>query len=131
VSLTQAAVSTAVARTYRNPVLDSDFPDPAVILAADGYYYAYATQTLRDDGWINIQVARSHDLVAWQLIGDALPEKPGWARGTQDFWAPYVVHDGDRYLMYYSATPDVCTRALSSGSMRSNSNRSSGVRKGG
>ena len=32
---------------YANPILDADFPDPAVILAADGYYYAYATQTLR------------------------------------------------------------------------------------
>ena len=45
--------------TYVNPVLDSDFPDPAVILAPDGFYYAYATQTLRDDHWVNIQVARS------------------------------------------------------------------------
>ena len=27
-------------RTYANPVLDADFPDPAVLLAADGYYYA-------------------------------------------------------------------------------------------
>ena len=58
--------------------------------------------------WINIQVARSRDLIHWEHLGDALPEKPGWARGTQDFWAPYVIQDGDRYLMYYSATPDVC-----------------------
>ena len=71
-------------------------------------YYAYATQTLRDGHWINIQVARSPDLVHWHHLGDALPEKPSWARETQDFWAPYVLKDGDRYLMYYSATPDVC-----------------------
>ena len=97
-----------LAGTYVNPVLDADFPDPAVILAPDGFYYAYATQTLRDGEWINIQVARSADLVHWQHLGDALPDKPAWARETQDFWAPYVLHDGDRYLMYYSATPDVC-----------------------
>jgi arabinan endo-1,5-alpha-L-arabinosidase len=95
-------------RTYRNPVLDADFPDPAVILAPDGFYYAFATQSLRDGAWVNIQVARSADLVDWQHLGDALPEKPGWARNTQDFWAPYVVRDGDRYFMYYSATPDLC-----------------------
>ena len=95
-------------RTYRNPVLDGDFPDPAVILAADGHYYAYATQTLLDGEWINIQVARSSDLVHWHHLGDAMPEKPGWAAETQDFWAPYVFRHGDRYLMYYSATPDVC-----------------------
>ena len=94
--------------TYVNPVLDADFPDPVVILAPDGFYYAYATQTLRDERWINIQVARSPDLVRWEHLGDALPEKPGWAKETQDFWAPYVVQEGDRYLMYYSATPDVC-----------------------
>jgi len=93
---------------YLNPVLDGDFPDPAVIQAPDGYYYLYATQTLEDDKWINIQVARSADLVHWEHLGDALPQKPGWASTTQDFWAPSVIYDGSTYFMYYSATPDVC-----------------------
>src|SRR5690242_21264144 len=93
---------------YINPILDWDFPDPAVILTPDGFYYAYATQTLRDGEWVNIQVARSSDLIHWAHLGDALPQKPNWARETQDFWAPYVVREGDLYLMYYSATPDVC-----------------------
>ncbi len=100
--------STLAAKTYTNPIFDEDFPDPAVIQAPDGYYYAYATQTLRDGRWINIQVARSSDLVEWQDLGDAMPEKPVWAAQTQDFWAPYVLYDGARYVMYYSATPDVC-----------------------
>src|SRR4051794_668866 len=86
--------------TYVNPVLDADFPDPAVILAPDGFYYAYATQTLRDDVWINIQVARSRDLVHWEHLGDALPQKPDWAKTTQDFWAPSVIFDGSTYFMY-------------------------------
>ncbi len=94
--------------TYCNPVLDWDFPDPAIILAPDGFYYAYATQTLRDQKWINIQVARSTDLIAWEHLGDALPDKPDWAQETQDFWAPFVLRDGERYLMYYSATHDAC-----------------------
>src|SRR3954470_763147 len=89
---------------FVNPVLDSDFPDPALILAPDGYYYAYATQTLREGQWINIQVARSADLVHWDHLGDALLEKPDWARTTQDFWAPSVIYDGATYFMYYSAT---------------------------
>jgi arabinan endo-1,5-alpha-L-arabinosidase len=94
--------------TYLNPIFDGDFPDPAVILAPDGHYYAYATQTLLGDKWINIQLARSSDLVHWEHLGDALPEKPDWARTTQDFWAPSVIFDGSTYFMYYSATPDVC-----------------------
>jgi len=98
--------------TYVNPVLDEDFPDPAVILAPDGYYYAYGTQTLRDGQWINIQVARSADLVHWEQLGDALPEKPDWARETQDFWAPSLIYGGTTYFMYYSATPDVCHEPL-------------------
>ena len=103
-----ASSSVPARATYVNPVLDADFPDPAVIQAPDGYYYAYATQTLHDGQWINIQVARSTDLVRWQHLGDALPEKPSWARETQDFWAPSVIFDGSIYFMYYSATPDVC-----------------------
>jgi arabinan endo-1,5-alpha-L-arabinosidase len=97
-----------VATTYVNPILDADFPDPAVIEAPDGFYYAYATQTLRDGQWINIQVARSRDLVDWEYLGDALPEKPSWALETQDFWAPSLIYDGSTYFMYYSATPDDC-----------------------
>jgi arabinan endo-1,5-alpha-L-arabinosidase len=103
-----SAVPATATGTYVNPVLDADFPDPSVIQAPDGFYYAYATQTLRDGAWINIQVARSADLVHWHHLGEALPEKPSWARETQDFWAPYVLRDGDRYLMYYSATHDAC-----------------------
>ncbi len=107
-SLSATSLPATRAGHYVNPVLDADFPDPSAILAADGYYYAYATQTLRDGEWVNIQVARSADLVHWQHLGDALPDKPAWARNTQDFWAPYVLRDGDTYLMYYSATPDLC-----------------------
>src|SRR4051794_13465954 len=70
-------VPASAARMYINPVLDADFPDPAVIQASDGYYYAYATQTLLNGRWINIQVARSADLIHWDHLGDALPEKPG------------------------------------------------------
>jgi len=91
---------------FTNPVLDADFPDPAVLRAPDGYYYAYATQTERDGKWINLQVARSPDLKRWQHLGDALPTKPGWASKTQDFWAPHVHRVGDTYYLYYSAKPD-------------------------
>lgn len=91
---------------HSNPVLDADFPDPAVIRAPDGFYYAYATQTERDGKWVNLQVARSTDLRSWEYLGDALPAKPGWASKTQDFWAPHVHQADGRYYLYYSAKPD-------------------------
>lgn len=86
--------------------IDADFPDPAVLRADDGSYYAYATQALVEGRQVNIQLARSSDLRAWQHLGDALPVKPAWASKTQDFWAPHVARVEGRYLLYYSAKPD-------------------------
>jgi arabinan endo-1,5-alpha-L-arabinosidase len=60
-------------------VLDADFPDPAVLEAADGWYYAYATQGGPEGAMANIQAARSRDLVAWERLPDVLPVKPAWA----------------------------------------------------
>ena len=87
--------------------IDADFPDPAVLRAEDGTFYAYATQGMVEGRQINIQIARSRDLARWDHIGDALPVKPAWASRTQDFWAPHVAKVEGRYLLYYSAKPDV------------------------
>lgn len=101
--------------TFANPVLDDDFPDPTVIRAADGAYYAYATQTMRVGDTVNLQVARSRDLVRWERLGDALPAKPAWASRTQDFWAPHVSEHGGTYYLYYSAKPDAALQDTTRG----------------
>src|SRR3954466_11580683 len=41
------------AATFANPVLDADFPDPAVLRASDGFYYAFATQAEREGRKVN------------------------------------------------------------------------------
>ncbi len=88
---------------YTNPVLDRDFPDPAVLRASDGAWYAYATQAFGADGaMINIQLATSRDLVNWTTLPDALPRKPRWAATTQDFWAPHVIERDGTFFMYFS-----------------------------
>ncbi len=104
-----APLATAPA-TYANPVLDADFPDPTVIRASDGFYYAYATQTERDGKRINMQAARSRDLVRWEYMGEVLPTKPAWASQTWEFFAPHVLADGQRYILYYSAKPDAALK---------------------
>lgn len=91
---------------YQNSIFNFDFPDPTVIRASDGYFYAYATQTVLNGVWLNIQVARSADLENWERIGDALPVKPVWANQTQNFWAPHVTEAAGKYFMYYSADPN-------------------------
>ncbi len=93
---------------YRNPVQDREFADPAVLRAPDGSFYAYGTQAGAGSGMLNIQVARSQNLVRWDHLGDALPQKATWASAKQHYWAPHVAYDGNlrRYFMYYSAEPD-------------------------
>ena len=110
-----ATPSAAPEAAHGNPVIDADFADPAVLRASDGFFYAYATQTERDGRMLNIQVARSRDLKAWNHLGDALPAKPGWAAKTQDFWAPHVAEHEGRYILYYSAKPDIALEDKKSG----------------
>lgn len=93
--------------TYTNPVWSRVAADPAVMRAPDGLFYVYATQGVSPEGIMcNIQVLRSADLVQWEHLGDALPEKPKWSSQTNNFWAPHVMEAGGRYYMYYSAEPD-------------------------
>ena len=80
-----------------------------MLKVSDGFYYAYATQTVIDGRTINIQVARSKDLIKWEHLGDALPVKPKWADQTQKFWAPHVSQHGDTFYLYYSADPNTLT----------------------
>ena len=96
---------------YANPVIDSDFPDPATLTTRDGTTYVYATQGVNNGGaMFNIRVAKSTDLVRWTMLGDALPVKPVWASRTQDFWAPHVHAADGHYFLYYSAKPDAALR---------------------
>ena len=88
---------------FTNPVFDFDFPDPTVIRATDGWFYAYATQGPVDGRVQNIQLARSRDLVTWERMPDAMPTKPAWASETQLFWAPDVHERRRNFFMYFSA----------------------------
>ncbi len=85
---------------YRNPVVDHDAPDPAIMKAGDGFYYAYTTQS----GWptlLQIPALRSRDLIHWKLVGDVFPENADWV--TVDVWAPHATRIGNDYLLFYAA----------------------------
>ncbi|HUS15234.1 MAG TPA: glycoside hydrolase family 43 protein, partial [Chloroflexia bacterium] len=83
---------------FANPVLDQDFPDPDVLHVGDTYY-AYATNA----NSINIQVARSTNLVEWRILADALPVLPPWA-SPGNTWAPEVTTTTTgSYVMYFAA----------------------------
>jgi arabinan endo-1,5-alpha-L-arabinosidase len=94
--------STAAAQPIVNPVINHDFPDPAII-NANGKYYGYATNSVVKGKYAHIQLAASTDLQHWADSGDALPGGASWA--NRDYWAPHVVYDSDRkqYIMFYAA----------------------------
>jgi beta-xylosidase len=86
---------------FANPVIDADFPDPFVARFEDRYY-AYATT----DAAQHLQLARSDDLVTWEMLDDPLPKLPAWSTG--DTWAPEVLKTAAGYVLYYTAHhPDI------------------------
>lgn len=87
------------------PVFEVNFPDPFVMRSGNEFL-AYATNA--EAGQANVQMARSVNLVEWELIRDgarlhdAMPVLPKWAR--EGFtWAPEVIKLGARYVLYFTA----------------------------
>lgn len=98
------AMHAPVASTDPAPVLDVDFPDPQVLVDADGSLVAFATNTRRDGQRLHVQVSRSPDGVHWSAPVDAMPRAPAWAfRERPDIWAPEAIRVGDTYVLYFSA----------------------------
>ena len=90
---------------YTNPVFDQNTPDPSVVQAPDGAFYAYGTGgTCR----------KSYDLVNWEDMGIAL-KRPTWndsIRTDKDgkqhpmrfsLWALDVSRVGKKYLVHYAS----------------------------
>ncbi|WP_206680701.1 glycoside hydrolase family 43 protein [Hymenobacter polaris] len=90
----------AAARTYRNPVVARNFPDPFVLRHA-GHYYAFGTtgRGRTPDGRV-FSLLASDDLVNWRALGGALTPPAG--SEEFDFWAPEVVLHQGTFYMYYS-----------------------------
>jgi beta-xylosidase len=95
----QHAIAAPAARTFTNPVVDANFPDPG-ILKVGGTYYAFATNSRGR----TVPVRTSTDLAQWSATSEALPALPGWARAGRT-WAPYAARaaDGAHYNLYFTA----------------------------
>ncbi|MBR7115812.1 MAG: family 43 glycosylhydrolase, partial [Alistipes sp.] len=83
---------------YTNPVIDRDAPDPTVIRAEDGTFYAYATWRDR-----NIPVYQSTDMVNWEYEGGVFAEGevPQFVPGAA-IWAPDINYIEGQYVLYFS-----------------------------
>jgi arabinan endo-1,5-alpha-L-arabinosidase len=82
--------------------------DPTAVRDDEGTYWLFSTDAYAD-GPVRggVQVRRSSDLVTWTFHGWALPGVPAAAAAWTDapgLWAPEVVHVGDEWRMYWSAS---------------------------
>jgi arabinan endo-1,5-alpha-L-arabinosidase len=125
--------------TYANPVLNQDFPDPTVIAAPDGWYYAYGTETMINAQRYNIQLTEIAQPEEWYTIaarhrywklderdaGDsANPELDYETLYPEDILelnrasesvaieAPFIFKKGDYYYLFISW--DRCCRGVNS-----------------
>ncbi len=85
-------------KTYHNPVLAGDFPDPSVIRVGDEYW---ATTTSSE--WApHFPLLRSRDLVNWQLEGHVFPSgPPRWS--ASNYRASELAEYNGRFFLYYTA----------------------------
>ena len=84
--------------TYTNPVINNNAPDPTVIRAKDGTFYAYSTMM-----YGNVPVYKSQDMVNWEYIGGAFRkgEVPKFVPKA-NIWAPDINHIEGKYVLYFS-----------------------------
>lgn len=90
-------------RTVRNPVYDENFPDPSVVQAGNGWFYAYSTQSKDSTGLKYIPILKSKDLVSWEKAGQAFRTRPEW-KERGGLWAPDVSPYLGKYYMFYSVS---------------------------
>jgi len=79
----------------QNPILPGDHPDPTIVRIGDTYW----TASTSGDWAPEFPLYRSTDLRHWTAAGAVFPKTPEWATGS--FWAPEMVSDGGRVLVYY------------------------------
>jgi len=85
---------------YKNPVIPGDFPDPSAIRIGEDYWALTTTGT-----WApHFPILRSRDLINWRIVSYVFHQKPVWVKS--DFWAPEIIHDRGRFLVYYTARRD-------------------------
>ncbi|NBE95577.1 arabinan endo-1,5-alpha-L-arabinosidase [Nonomuraea sp. KC401] len=109
-----APLPAAASPTYTNPVsagaVDT-FPDPTMIHAKDGLWYAYGTQnpvfnSKGEDGERILPILRSKDMVTWEYAGEVFTPQtqPAWHDGAR-LWAPDIRYINGTYYLYYSVSP--------------------------
>jgi beta-xylosidase len=93
--ITCSVIAEAQKRSYENPALAGDYPDPSVIRVGTNYW-AVATSS----EWApEFPILFSKDLVNWNIVGAVFQKRPAWSAGN--YWAPEISYHRGRYFVYY------------------------------
>ena len=89
-------------KTYTNPVLPGDHPDPTLLKVGDDFYHCGSTFHFTP----YMPIYHSKDLVHWEVIGRVLPpSKAAWVsdRPSAGIWQGAITYFYDSYWIYFSA----------------------------
>lgn len=78
---------------YMNPILDGDYPDPAVMREGADFYLCVSTA----DYFPGLTIFHSGDLVNWHTLCHPLKQFHA------PVWAPDILKHGDTYYIYFCA----------------------------
>ena len=89
-------------KTYINPVLPGDHPDPTLLKVGDDFYHCGSSFHFTP----YMPVYHSRDLVHWEIIGRVLPpSKAGWVsdRPSAGTWQGAITYFYGSYWIYFSS----------------------------
>jgi len=89
-------------KTYVNPVLPGDHPDPTLLKVGDDFYYCGSTFHFNP----YLPIYHSKDLVHWEIISRVLASsKAGWVsdRPSGGIWQGALTYFYGSYWIYFSA----------------------------
>lgn len=98
-SLSSIVLAAPIQKRAPRIAMHLDFPDPSMVQADDGTWYAFGT----NGNGKRIQVAKSTDFQSWQLLDkEVLPTLAPWETQV-DHWAP----DVNRRVSYFLSKQQV------------------------
>ena len=89
-------------KTYTNPVLPGDHPDPTLLKVGDEFYHCGSSFHF----YPYLPIYHSKDLVHWKVIGRVLPPlKAGWVsdRPSAGIWQGAITYFYGSYWIYFSS----------------------------
>jgi xylan 1,4-beta-xylosidase len=89
-------------KTYVNPILPGDHPDPTLLKVGDDFYHCGSSFHFTP----YMPIYHSKDLVHWEVVGRVLPPlKAGWVsdRPSEGTWQGAITYFYGSYWIYFSS----------------------------